>query len=202
MKRLAKTIKGYSFNELEYSSRSKAKKNVLEKENLPELFSEDLRETLLEKFGLRNLCTYFSLSYSQGDGLCLYGIIKHYELFHNEHFREIAFSGIHHKQIKSVYEELERIVFFHRGKYYHAKTVSIESREHAPSDKQIAIIDKIVANVKSWYFSFCAEWEKRGYDYFYEISDEDMENLCNENDYLFTIEGTLINRQEYLEVSA
>jgi len=54
MKRLTKMIIAFSFNELDDVARADAKKSVLEFERLPELFSEDLTETLSVDFGLQN----------------------------------------------------------------------------------------------------------------------------------------------------
>jgi len=201
MKILAKTITGYSYNELDEFVKTEAKSSVLNYDRLPEFFTEDLRSELFETFGLNHLKTYYSLSFCQGDGLCLYGNISFSELFENPKFKKIAFKGIHHKQVQSVFDVLQYIDFEHRGRYYHEKSVYIESEEYNPTERQSAVIKKVVENVKSWYFQFCREWEKRGYDYFYEISDEDMECVCAEHDNLFTEEGKLINRNVYLETA-
>jgi len=202
MKTLVKEITAYQYEELSECAKKKAKENYLAKEHLPEFFSEDLGENLKEWFGLYYLKTYFSLSCCQGDGLCLYGRIEHSELFDNDKFKKIAFKGIHYKQIQSVYDELQGIDFIHRSRYYSANTVNIESCENNPSNKQAAIIEKIISNVKSWYFSFCEEWEKNGYNYFYEISDKEMEHICYEDEYLFTQDGHLIDKDKYKELVA
>jgi len=203
MKLLSKTIKGYTFSELyNKTSRDKAKSSVLEIENPPEFFSEDLREMLFEVYGLRNLRTYFSLSFSQGDGLCLHGKITFSELFENPKFKQIAFKGLHHRQVYSIYDQLYSIKFEHSGRYFYANSVSMKSAVHDPTEKQAAIIGKVVCNIKKWYFSFCSDWEKRGYTYFYDISDNDMECICSDSGYLFTEQGTIIDQKEYLELSA
>ena len=202
MKILVKTINAYSFSELDETARQEAKNNVALKVREPVLFSEDLREVLREDLGLYYLRTYYSLSHCQGDGLCLYGIITFEELFDNLKFRKIAFKGIHHKQIQSISNELQYIDFKHKGRYYYANSVYIGSCENNPTDRQEAIIEKVIKNVKSWYFSFCKEWENRGYEYFYEIFDEDMELICSEYDYLFTENGELIDDKGYLELTA
>jgi len=199
MKTLTKTIIGYPFNELDEFAYEKAKSSVVQKERLPDFFSKDLTETLKEKFGLRHLKTYYSLSNNQGDGLCLVGKIIYAELFDNHRFRKIAFKGIHHKQIISVFEVLQNIDFIHNGMYYHPYSVCVKSHECEPTDRQMAIIEKIVKNVKSWYFAFCKEWEQLGYEYFYTISNEDMEMICEEYDYMFTEEGALIDTNDFLE---
>jgi len=203
MKKLVKEIIAYQYNELEEYAQGKAKENYLTEEHLPDFFAEDLVEELKEQFGLFNLKTYYSLSNCQGDGLCLYGKITYSELFENDKFKKIAFKGIHYKQIQSVKDELQGIDFEHHSRYYHANTVHIESHEYDyPTDKQAEIIEKITQNVKSWYFSFCKKWEKQGYDYFYEISDSDMAEICDNENYLFTKSGYFINQQEYTELIA
>jgi hypothetical protein len=201
MKQLVKEITAYRYNELEEYAQEKAKENYLAEERLPEFFSEDLIYELQEQFGLGNLQTYYSLSNNQGDGLCLYGKISHTELFENDKFKKIAFKGIHYKQIQSVKDELQGIDFEHRSNYYHLHTVNIESHEYNLTSKQANIVERIINNVKSWYASFCRDWEKRGYAYFYEISDEDMQEICDANDYLFTARGRFINQDEYMELT-
>ena len=200
MKKLIKEVFVYQFNELEEYAQDKAKENYLAEERLPDFFSEDLMYSLQDQFGLYNLKTYYSLSNCQGDGLCLYGRITYPELFDNNKFKKTAFKGIHYKQIQSVKDELQDIDFEHHSRYYHARTVRIESHEYSPTDKQAAIIEKIINNVKSWYLSFCKEWEKQGYDYFYKISDDEMKEICNANDYFFTKNGKFINIDEYREI--
>ncbi len=200
MKKLVKEITAYRYSELAEQAREQAKRNYCEENCLPELFSEDLVETLKDKFGLHNLKTYFSLSNCQGDGLCLCGHISPSELFENNKFKRIAFKGIHYKQIQSIEDELQGIDFRHKGRDCHANSVSIDSCEDNPTDRQESIIEKIIQNVKSWYFSFCDEWEEIGYDYFYEIADNCMQEVCDANDYLFTEKGQLINQDEYAEL--
>ncbi|MDR2056997.1 MAG: hypothetical protein LBP83_01710 [Dysgonamonadaceae bacterium] len=195
MKILVKEIKAYRFMELDEYNKEKAKINYLEKERLPEFFSEDLTEALKEQ-GLSHLKTCYSLSNCQSDGLCLHGHITHSEIFGNK-FKGIALKNVHHKQVQSVNELLYRIDFEHHSQYYHANTISIESYNDAPTDRQDDIINRIVANVKAWYYSFCREWEEYGYKYFYEISDEEMIYGCELNDCWFTDDGNIIDTDIY-----
>jgi len=202
MKTLVRNITAYQYDELEVDAKEKAQQSYLEKDHLPEFFSEDLENELRERFGLNNLQTCYSLTDCQGDGLYLYGKINYPELFDNEKFRKIALKGIHHRQIQSVNDKLQEIVFIHRSRYSYAGTVSIEWQECELSDKKEAIINKIIGNVKSWYFSFCDKWEKKGYDYFYNISESNMREICNEEKCFFTQDGYLIDTNEYKEVTA
>jgi hypothetical protein len=194
MKTLVKTVTAYNFNELSEDAKWKAKREFLDFDRQPEWFSEDVVLDLNETYGLKNLKTYFSLSNCQGDGLCLYGKIYFSELA-NDKFKKIAFAGLHHTQIKSISESfmLTEIEFDHNDRYYYAGSTRIsDNADYNATDKQQAIIDKIVENVKKWYFQFCKQWEQYGYDYFYEISDEDMEEVCKTNDYMFFEDGKMV----------
>jgi hypothetical protein len=201
MKKLSKEISAYKYNELSETAKETVKQWHLTDESRTMFFSEDVISTLNENFGLFNLKTYYSLSSCQGDGLCLYGKITHSELFRNEKFKKIALKNIHYKQIEMIFNELEGIDFIHNGRYYYANSVNIESHDYDPTEKQTAVIDNIINNVKAWYFSFCKEWEERGYDHFYEISDNEMDDFCAANDYLFTGDGKFICLDEYKEIA-
>jgi hypothetical protein len=201
MKILIQEIRAYQFMELNETARETAKMNCLATEHIPDFFSEDLRETLADKFGLSHLNTYFSLSNCQGDGLCLYGHISASEIFDNDRFKKIALKNIHHRQIKSAESLLHRIDFEHRGRYYHSKSVFIDNCDgDCLTDRQENVINMIVENVKAWYNSFCSEWETYGYRYFHEISDEDMIESCEAGDYWFTEDGQTVNMNKYREI--
>lgn len=203
MRTLVKEITAYRYSELEEYARKQAKENYLSKAHLPDFFSADVTAELSWQFGLSNLKPLYSLFCCQGDGLCLYGRIERSELFDNDKFREIAFKGIHHRQRQSVYDELLQIDFTQHShsRYNYAETVFIDCDTNNATGKQEAIIEKIIENVKTWYLSFCKEWETRGYDYFYEISDSDMQEICEEEKYLFTKNGYLIDQDEYTELT-
>jgi hypothetical protein len=93
---------------------------------------------------------------------------------------------------------LSRIDFEHRSRYYYANTVSIESYNDDPEDRQEDITGRVIANIKAWYCSFCKEWEEYGYKYFYEISDE-MVYSCELNDCWFMEDGHIIDTDKYRE---
>lgn len=41
------------------------------------------------------------------------------------------------------------------------------------------------------FTKFCAELEAAGYQFFYSIDDESMENVCKTNEWEFLEDGTL-----------
>lgn len=202
MKTFIKTIVGMQYNELSEDAKEKAKADYLEYGRFPQEFSMDLVENLKASYELHNLKTYYSLSYCQGDGLCLYGEISHSEIFNNN-FRKIALKGLKGRQITSVKENLYKIDFRHSGSYYYANSTDIEAQENSYdiTDKQYALLEKVVTNIREWYLEFCREWEDIGYDYFYEISNEEMEGVSEANDYYYDENGVLLDTAGLSEVA-
>lgn len=195
MKTFTKTIIGYRYSELSEKAKEKAKEEYIEHDRAPGDFSMMLIEYLKGTYNLQNLDTYYSLSYSQGDGLCLYGEISYSEIFHNEMFRKIALKGLRGGQITSVKENLFKVNFKHSGRYYYANSTNIESEENSYNitDKQYSLLEIVASNITDWYLSFCKEWEDIGYDFFYKVSDEEMEENSDANDYYYEEDGILLD---------
>ena len=45
--------------------------------------------------------------------------------------------------------------------------------------------------VRGIFSTLCRSYEKWGYEYFYEISDEDLEEACEANEWEFLEDGTI-----------
>ena len=50
---------------------------------------------------------------------------------------------------------------------------------------------KFEALVRDIFYKLCKSYENWGYEYFYEISDEDLEDMCEANGYEFLADGTV-----------
>ena len=48
--------------------------------------------------------------------------------------------------------------------------------------------EKLVVNI---FLELCGSYEQQGYQYFYEISEEDLEEVCEANDYEFLANGKI-----------
>lgn len=203
MKTYRKYINAYLFNELSEKAKEKAKESYLQDCHEPTSFSNDLRMNLIEDCGLCYLKTYYSLNYCQGDGLCLYGKIESNEIFDNPKFRKIALNGLRGGQIKSVTENLYKIDFTHSGRYYYSNSTTIEVQENSYdiTDKQYDLLKKVEQNIKDWYFDFCDKWEKIGYDYFYNVSDDEIQEISEVNDWYYDVNGNLLSIIELEEVA-
>ena len=55
------------------------------------------------------------------------------------------------------------------------------------------VADKLLANIKEWYLNLCDEYEKQGYDFFYGIEDDELQEYCDAMEYEFLQDGTLFD---------
>jgi len=53
------------------------------------------------------------------------------------------------------------------------------------------MINKLLTNIKHWYFAQCNNFEKAGYSYFYEIDNSDLSEICDANEYMFLADGKI-----------
>ncbi|MCL2313399.1 MAG: hypothetical protein FWC41_13165 [Firmicutes bacterium] len=183
----------YQFHELSETAKEKAIKDYLnDNDDLTYQFSDMVVEELKYLYGLKNLKTYYSLSYCQGDGLCLSGYITPEEIFDNENFSSIALAGIDPKDIEIAKADYITVKFDHKGRYYYANSVDIDfdySDYH--SDETERIMYAIIENIKKWYFDVCAKFEKTGYSFFYEMENDDFQEMAECNDWWFDENGKL-----------
>ena len=196
MKTLTKEYKVYSFLELSAEAKEKVKQWYLEGQEA-DIFTDDIKEILSSEYGITTLSTYYSLGYCQGDGLCLYGYILFNDL-KSDKFKNIAFKNFTISDYKA-FHELEnyasKIDFKHNGRYYYANSTDIDIDYYCNSNKMEKLIDKMInkllTNIKHWYFAECNNFEKDGYSYFYEIDDSDLSEICDNNNYTFLADGNL-----------
>ena len=135
--------------------------------------------------------------------MCLYGEITSDEIFENDNFKKIALSGLVGGHIASAKNALYKITFKHRGRYYHKNSITIDFEEdHLDvTDKQVDLMNKIVKNIEEWHSSFCDEWERKGYAFFYEFDDEEVAEHYSEIGCMFDIRGNVVDIEDLEEVA-
>ena len=195
MRTITKEFKIYRYEELNKKAKEKVRQDYIEN-----LDAADFTNTVIEdlkSIGLTQLRPYYSLSYCQGDGLCLAGHIDFDEI--TPELKKIFYKDFilsDYKTLKSL-KEYSRIDFNHIGRYYHKNSVdidiyidgSLDDRKYNSHEK---IANKLISNIKEWYFDKCDEYEKQGYEFFYGISDEELEEYCNAMGYEFFEDGTIL----------
>ncbi len=199
MRTITKEVKIYDYSELDERAREKVKNDYME--NLDSsIFTEQVIEDLKEK-GLENLRPLYSLSYCQGDGLCIYGSIDFKEItgeLKNIFYQDFKLSD--YKVLKDL-KKYSQISFNHSGRYYHKYSVDIDiyidgnlSPKSYENHRKVA--DKLLANIKEWYLNLCDEYEKQGYDFFYGIEGDELQEYCDAMGYEFLQDGTLFDEVE------
>lgn len=186
----------YKFTELSQAAKEKVRDWYLEGQSeLSHIFTDDCMIRLKELFPNSDLEVQYSLSYCQGDGLNIYGEIRLDELLEKiaENFTEKEMKFF--KWAFSEYDTSYQMMYNNRYCY------CICSRN--------AFMENIFSEMDNWYFrnipektmekfnelageyldNLCSEFEKNGYDFFYKISEEDLQEYCEANEYEFLENG-------------
>ena len=194
-----KEFEVFTYAELSDKAKEVVKQDYLEWNRDADIFKEEVEETILSEYGLNNLETAFSLGYSQGDGLCLYGEISFEELL-GDKFKDIAFKGFTNcemKIFKRLYAEYAGRIDFKKNNHHYnfASTVNIDVDYYCniPRLERLfdKVIEKLIDNVQEWYYDECRKFESAGYDWFYEASDEEVAEWADSNEYEFLSNGQI-----------
>lgn len=196
MRIATKEFKIYKYEELGAKAKEKVKQEYIEHID-PYDFTYNVIEDL-KNIGLQNLRPYYSLSYYQGDGFCLVGHIGFDEI--TPELKELFckdFVLSDYKIFKSL-KEYSRIEFNHIGRYCHKYSVDIDiyidgdlNTKQYQNHRKVA--DKLIKNIKEWYRDLCDKYEKCGYEFFYDVEDEDLQEYYDAMGYEFLENGTIFN---------
>lgn len=161
----------YKFDELEDEAKNKAIADYYELENYPFLQTDltEVAKTLLTEKNItyKNLVLYYSLSYSQGDGLCFIGDFE----FKNESYK-----------------------ITHNGRYYYANSVSIEAMKDFLNivDEDV----KFNMEFQNLYLEICKKLERHGYSILdYRMTYKEFSEFCESNEYEFYKSGEMFYKK-------
>ena len=195
----------YKYGELTEEAKKRVKNWYLEGQE-PFIFTEDCKMDLENLFGENDLDVQYSLSYCQGDGFNIYGkvyaesILKCLEN-HN--------GGTQLAEFEDVFTEKEKKTILHYAEECGAIELPMNNRycysladyidiaddwEYKLVDYKninVDLLKKFEKLVREIFETLCGSYEKWGYDYFYEISEEDLEEMCEANGYEFLEDGTI-----------
>lgn len=171
-----RTYKVYRFKELTEEAKEKAITKWYEIEDYPFL-QDDLTESckaLLEENKISyndDLKLYYSLGYSQGDGICFIGNFE----YKNRQFKVTHESRYYHKYSTDI-------------EIYNKKTDDWEWLNDKMNKKYTGIKGGFINK----YLDICRKLEKEGYGILeYRMDNEEFEELCESNDYFFTADGNI-----------
>ena len=208
MKVVSVEYKVYKYNELSDKAKEKVKQWYLEGRE-PFIFTEDCEQDLQNLFGKNDLKVQYSLGYCQGDGFNIYGKIDAESIFkclekHN--------GGTQLEKFENVLTEKEKKTILHYAEECGAIELPCNNRycyciaghtdiaddweyqlDNYSYYKNInkEVLEKFEGLVCGIFKTLCKGYENWGYDYFYEISEEDLEEMCEANEYEFLEDGTV-----------
>ena len=209
MKIITKSYKVYDYSELSEEAKEKVKTEFLQDEIRNDLFYEDCLETLHYMFPNSNLKVQYSLGYCQGDGLNIYGELNINNILNlpTSHFCGDEFDDMidyfTEKEIKTIQcyiREVEKEIKLPQNNHYCYCIVDridfaddwfyeLENYSHFRNINR-DVLDKLEKYVIIIMERLCSDYEKYGYDFFYNVDDEVIEETCEANEWEFLEDGT------------
>lgn len=206
MKEVTMGFNVYRFEELNEEAKEVVKQWYLVGQDSSN-FNDILKYELDLFFPNSELNASYSLNYCQGDGVNIHGIISlkdvlEFSTLHqlNEFYpkmkevfteKEIKTLNFYFKQISDSTIELPQT----RGYACSAAMAYVEPSliESLEYDKIRDINKKLIKKFEKFFIEslmiLTKEFEERGYDFFYEISKEDLQEYCESNNYWFYENG-------------
>lgn len=185
-----KQINLYEYNELEEKAKEQAKENFLRMrcELDSDMFTEIAMEIVGNYFQITDgLDVQYDLSYCQGSGTNIYGKfnlhnvermewlkseVDSFELAKNRHYCYSLKSQTENQTVDEITTEFEY------------------ASGHEIADWQVMEIRKMVETVFEKLEKAEREIEEYGYKFFYEVSDEEMEEYAEASGVLYLDDGT------------
>lgn len=188
----------YSFNELSDNAKYKVREQYLDLMRDTELFADDCKMYMHELLPNSNLDVQYSLCYMQGDGFNIYGEISFVDLMNvlrdkftekERRFLEWAFeeSGINTYKIPmsrpSCYCNANMCDF----------TEDVFDALDYDGVRNIRknVLDKMTRETIDYIENLCETFKNDGYEYFYEVPNDVLEEWANDFGYEFTEDGDI-----------
>ena len=197
----------YKYNELSADAKKNVKRWYLDG-LFPDMFTDDCNEDLKALFGENDLQVQYSLGYCQGDGFNIYGEIEAQKIFN---CLENHNGGTQLEQFENVLTDKEKKTILHyarecgkiklpmNSRYCYSLADYIDIKDSWEYDLEyygfeninVETLEKFEKMVREIFGTLCKSYEKQGYDFFYEIDEEDLEECCEANGYEFTVDGKI-----------
>ena len=198
----------YKYNELTDDAKEKVKAWYLEGQEAF-VFTEMVKEDLYCLFGKNNLEVQYSLASCQGDGFNIYGNIDAETFFK---CIEDNRGGRQLEEFKDVLTDKEKKTILHYAEecgdieipYNHPYCYSLADYIDIVEDWDYKLVNyssysnidyealrKFEKLVREVFTELCKGYEKWGYEFFYEIDEDELEEICEANEYEFYEDGTI-----------
>lgn len=204
MRNVEVTYEVYTFPELSDEAKEKVKQWYLDGQN-PDVFSDDCDGELASLFPNSNLKVEYSLAYCQGDGLNIYGELTPVDVLDGIENNSFKLEGSFSKEEIEILRrycreyDFDIIVLPRNIRYGYCMADRIMFAEDWIEEIKYwngrCDIEKLIKRfekfVKDLFKSLAKKYEERGYNYFYEIEESDLAEICEANEYEFLEDGTL-----------
>lgn len=193
-KTITRAYEVYEYKELCEAAKEKVKQWYLEGQEAC-IFTDMCKEDLRNLFPNSELEVEYSLSYCQGDGFNIYGKIYLDEVLEKiaEHFtaKELKFFEWAFNRYGSAYrmEANRHYCYCICSRNDFAEDILSDMEYEQMRGIPTATLEKFSKLVGEYLDSLCGDFEKSGYAYFYEVSDEDLREACEANEWTFTADG-------------
>ena len=206
MRKVEVTYEVYTFPELSDKAKEKVKQWYLNDQD-PDVFSDDCDDELASLFPNSELKVEYSLSYCQGDGLNIYGELTPLDVL--ERIEKNSSGKLYEGSFSK--EEIEILKCYCRGYDFDVIVLPRNIRYGYCMADRIMFADEWIGEIKFYngrcdieelikrfekfvkdlFKSLAGKYEERGYNYFYEIEESDLAEICETNEYEFLEDGTL-----------
>ena len=181
-----KTIKVYNFNELSTDAQEKAINDYYENEDYFFL-NDDLEEELwqIDNY-FYDTQIYYSLSYSQGDGLCLSGTFDLENWLKDEYNFKQSINDAVHNLVYSVESKINR-----RYSFASKSDILVETYYNLYKYPNLEeLIDSIIDDIEDYYMDLCNKLELYGYSILdYRMDNVEFSDYADENGILYLSNG-------------
>lgn len=193
-KTITRAYEVYEYKELCEEAKEKVKEWYLKGQEAY-IFTDMCKEDLKNLFPNSELEVEYSLSCCQGDGFNIYGTIYLDEVLEKiaEHFtaKELKFFEWAFNRYGSAYkmEANRHYCYCICSRNDFAEDILSDMEYEQMRGIPTATLEKFSKLVGEYLDSLCGDFEKSGYAYFYEVSDEDLREACEANEWTFTADG-------------
>lgn len=196
----------YTYDELTGKAKEKAKEEMLERYHDESVFSEYCRWEYADAFPNSDLACNFSLNYSQGDGYNTTGTIDFMDfinVWETEETTKEAVKNILNFADTKDYTFTENWRHGYSCKFIDKKNAGNLSEEiiedfiyyTTPSSEELEnarkYIDLFIDSLFDYFSNYDAEQEKAGYSFFYELSEDEAQEMASCNDLEFCADGSI-----------
>ena len=195
----------YSFQELSSQAQERVREWYLDGQD-SDVFEDMVETDMAYLFPNSTIYVEYSLGACQGDGLNLYGditvsdILKLIQENSAGNLFEDLKNNFSAKEIRTLkaYSQEGCIVKIPRNPSRYTYCYAPWTKPCEDWDEYLScwkninwkLINRFESVVKKVFTRLCNQWESAGYEFFYEINDEDLNEICESNDYRFLEDGS------------